>query len=437
MKNIILIFSLLLFLQPYNNSFIYAQGAYEGSGGWLELDGIDDYTSLLDNASLDIGNGATDDFTIECFFYVPDLTGTGTKYLVYKGGSYYLYLVFSTTTGQDRVNLWIDASPGPFDDFTLSYLTNLAVGWHHVAASYDNEYSDSYDAMQIFLDGIRVSNASNFEISPGIYNSTNSFFAGGVSGGGWYYGKIDEIRISDIVRYGSTYSVPVSDHTVDGNTRALWHFSEGTGSVSFADATVNGNTLTGYNGAESLPVEIVSLNAVYQSPDVQLRWTTLTEANNYGFEVQRKASNSWVAIGFVDGSGTASSPQKYSYADKNISTGVYSYRLKQIDRDGKYKYSNEIEVKASEALLKFALLQNYPNPFNPTTKISYDLPVEGYVTIKIFDMLGNEMKILVDELQGAGEHRIEFQGFNLPSGMYFYSLRSGSFSSTKKMILVK
>ncbi|MEO8210627.1 MAG: T9SS type A sorting domain-containing protein, partial [bacterium] len=149
----------------------------------------------------------------------------------------------------------------------------------------------------------------------------------------------------------------------------------------------------------------------------------------------------WSMVGNVSGHGTATSPNNYSYTDRNLASGKYNYRLKQIDLNGNFTYynlSNEVNVGVPA---KFDLSQNYPNPFNPSTKINYDLPFDGKVSIKIFDMAGKEVSTLVNEVKTAGYYSLDFNGSNLSSGVYFYRINAEAngqnFVSTKKMMLVK
>jgi DNA-binding beta-propeller fold protein YncE len=186
-----------------------------------------------------------------------------------------------------------------------------------------------------------------------------------------------------------------------------------------------------------LPVELTSFIAVVEKEKVILKWETATEVNNYGFEILRFTQNDkWGKIGFVDGHGNSNSPKEYSFTDKNLTGGShFSYRLKQVDIDGSYEYSDIVEVEFVPT--EFALYQNYPNPFNPSTKIKYSLPQETAVTIKVFDILGEEVMTLVNEKQEAGTYEIDFDGGNLVSGIYVYQMQAGSFSNTKKMLLMK
>ena len=190
-----------------------------------------------------------------------------------------------------------------------------------------------------------------------------------------------------------------------------------------------------------LPVELSSFSASIIGSSVKLNWKTETEVNNYGFEVERASLSAspirvWEKIGFVNGNGNSNSPKNYSYEDKNVTAGKYSYRLKQIDNDGQFEYSKAIEVDLG-APNKFELSQNYPNPFNPTTTIKFSLPEAGNVKLTLFNILGQEVKTLVNESKESGVHTINFNASELNSGIYIYKLESGSFTQTRKMTLVK
>ncbi len=185
------------------------------------------------------------------------------------------------------------------------------------------------------------------------------------------------------------------------------------------------------------PVELTSFNAVANSGKVLLSWATATETNNRGFEIERQSANTeFQKVGFVSGSGTTTEPRTYSYADNNLNTGSYTYRLKQVDLNGTFEYSNEVEVEV-EAPAIFALDQNYPNPFNPTTSIKYSIPQDRHVRLNVYNLLGQNVATLVNSIQKAGQHEVNFDASNLASGVYFYKLEAGTNTSIKKMLLMK
>ncbi len=186
-----------------------------------------------------------------------------------------------------------------------------------------------------------------------------------------------------------------------------------------------------------VPVELTSFTANTNGDDVTLNWTTATEINNHGFEIQRKMQNGeFGSVGFVEGNGTTTETQNYSFIDENLLPGNYSYRLKQVDFDGTSELSDVIETEVSTPL-DYSLSQNYPNPFNPTTTISYSIPNDGHVTLKVYDVLGNEVASLVDEQKQTGKFDVQFNASSLSSGVYYYQLKAGEFTSTKKLVLMK
>ena len=187
-----------------------------------------------------------------------------------------------------------------------------------------------------------------------------------------------------------------------------------------------------------VPVELSSFTAnVNSDGQVVLNWSTATEINNRMFEIQRKdANNEYATVGFINGSGTTTEPKEYSFVDKNVNNGTYTYRLKQLDFDGKVSYSNTVDVNVSGPRT-FNLAQNYPNPFNPTTTITYSVPQAGKVKLAIYNLLGQEVAVLVNGVVSEGSHQVEFNAKSLPSGAYFYKLQGENSVSVKKMLLLK
>ena len=242
--------------------------------------------------------------------------------------------------------------------------------------------------------------------------------------------------------------IPGSAYTLnDGDS---WNYINNTplGPAAFSDWN------TGWAGgindiiwkwdSDILPVELLSFISSVSGNNIQLDWQTATEINNQGFEIYRNGSR----IAFVEGKGTTTETQDYSFTDRNLQSGIYNYRLNQIDFDGTQEVVGELTVYLTLPE-EFSLEQNYPNPFNPSTVIGYQLPVTGFVSLKIYDVLGNEVATLVNEEKPAGSYEVEFNshsdgGQNLPagrqglsSGIYFYQLQAGNFTQTKKLILMK
>jgi len=186
-----------------------------------------------------------------------------------------------------------------------------------------------------------------------------------------------------------------------------------------------------------IPVELISFTANANNNNVELNWSTASEVNNRGFDLQRRSENQdYKSITFIDGYGTTTETQFYYFEDKNLEEGTYYYRLKQLDFNGAFEYSNEIMVGVSNPI-SFDLAQNYPNPFNPSTKISFQIAESGFTSLKVYDVLGNEVATLVSEEKPTGEYEVEFSGSELTSGIYFYQLKAGNYIETKKMLLLK
>jgi serine protease AprX len=186
-----------------------------------------------------------------------------------------------------------------------------------------------------------------------------------------------------------------------------------------------------------LPVELISFTAQLNQDGILLKWVTASEQNNLGFEIQRKNANSdFYAIGFVEGNGTSLSQNNYSFYDNNFPEGKITYRLKQIDFDGSYEYSSEIEIQSGN-LISYKLYQNYPNPFNPATVIKFINPKFSYVKLKVYDILGNEVATLIDGEKQAGIYEMPFNGENLSSGIYMAVLNTDGFRQVIKMTLAK
>ncbi len=197
-----------------------------------------------------------------------------------------------------------------------------------------------------------------------------------------------------------------------------------------------------------VPVELISFTAAYNSAFIKLDWTTATETNNYGFNIERcRLQNTsdiknWEVIAFINGSGNSSSIKNYSFQDKAVGfSGKYFYRLKQIDLDGSYKYSNEVEVDINAAK-NYNLGQNYPNPFNPVTTINFSVPVTADVAITLYNSLGQEVQVLVNRNFAPGIYNIDVDASALSSGVYHYRIEAkgndgSKYISFKKMVLLK
>ena len=204
------------------------------------------------------------------------------------------------------------------------------------------------------------------------------------------------------------------------------------------DFNGNGMYLDDVTVAGSVPVELASFVATVNGNDVTLSWMTATELNNTGFYIERRTGeDSWNNLGFVKGHGTTTEIQSYTFIDKGLASGIYNYRIKQVDFDGSYNYYNLKEEIQIDVPKSYALSQNYPNPFNPTTKIKYSVPADGFVNIAVYNLLGKKVTELVNSIQNAGSYEVTFDASKLASGMYIYRMEAGDFVSIKKMMILK
>jgi hypothetical protein len=209
------------------------------------------------------------------------------------------------------------------------------------------------------------------------------------------------------------------------------------GSTSLAPNLTLDGIRIGTAWSDVVPVELTSFTAVANEDDVILNWSTATELNNFGFEVQRStAGNEFSTVGFVNGHGTTTEAKEYRFVDANLTAGNYTYRLKQVDFNGTFAYSDEVNAEVTSPA-QFELAQNYPNPFNPSTTIKFSIPQSSNVSLKIFNTLGQEVSTLINQNMESGLHTINFDASQLNSGIYFYRLEAGSYSEVKKMTLIK
>jgi hypothetical protein len=218
--------------------------------------------------------------------------------------------------------------------------------------------------------------------------------------------------------------------------------------ATYGGATDKGRAYLYFSTDGPLPIQLASFTAtLLEDHTVRLDWATLSELNNYGFEVQRKRASDpdfqTLPNSFIPGHGTTIEPHSYSYVDSGASPGLWTYRLKQMDLDGSLHYSEPVSVavltsvKENAVPIEFALERNYPNPFNPSTNIGFQISDYGLVTLRVYDVLGREVRTLVNERLQPGSYETTFDATGLPSGVYFCKLKTDGHISTKKMILTK
>jgi photosystem II stability/assembly factor-like uncharacterized protein len=314
-------------------------------------------------------------------------TNNGTIWLSANTGltSTYIYDLFLDVTGK----LYAVASPAVFRS------TNNGVSWsNYFSASLPNEYFYS-----VLIDPVG-----------------HKFICGNA---GYYYGTPEDEWLLGIIMQPNNIQSVIEDE--DGY---VYMATLGRGLFK--------------SSSSFIPVEFTSFTSRADGGVVELSWTTASETNNRGFEVERKSgsSNTWEMIGFVEGRGTSTEMNYYSYMDNLNIPGIIYYRLKQIDYDGTFSYSSETEVEIT-AVSGYTLLQNYPNPFNPQTTIQYIIKDPGFVSIKVFDLLGNEAAELVNEFKTPGLYSINFDAKTMASGTYLYQLKTDAGVISRKLLLIK
>ena len=257
-----------------------------------------------------------------------------------------------------------------------------------------------------------------------------------------YRGTATGFPVNNSTRLRNTSDTTVTDATTEVGQQYYYR-------VTTVDIHGNESKPTAELHAGALAVQLASFSATTLTTGVQLEWTTLSETNSQGFYVERRPKNagSYKTVSdLIPGAGTSLEEHHYQWTDTKVTDGAYNYRLKLVDLNGTYTYSNAIVVAVSGVLgvddtkllpTEFALGQNYPNPFNPTTDISYQLPVASHVKLTVYNMLGQEAATLVNGMQEAGYKSVEFDASKMPSGLYLYKLTAGTYTSVHKMVLIK
>ncbi|MDD3559724.1 MAG: T9SS type A sorting domain-containing protein [Melioribacteraceae bacterium] len=243
------------------------------------------------------------------------------------------------------------------------------------------------------------------------------------------------VWVTNDITAGSPVWVPSNTGLANVRVDMLQHRA----SDDYIAAATHGRGL--FTSTSPVPVELSNFSASIIEDKVELNWTTTTETNNSGFEIQKFENNSWSKLDFVEGAGNSSTVQNYNFIDELPGVGKVNYRLKQIDFDGTFTYSNLVEVEVT-APQKFVLEQNYPNPFNPTTTIKFSLPEADHVSVAVYDILGSKVADLINEELSAGKHTVQWSGINsynqkAASGTYIYIVKYRDQIHSKKMVLLK
>jgi hypothetical protein len=418
-------------------SACYVKGAIVGTTSVGGFAGVVDggtvsncYTTATVNASIDVGGFTGDN--------------------VSSGSIIECYCAANVTGGTDNTT-WVSGGLVGWNDATSSirrsYATGDVTGYSGVGGLVGSDYGTITDC---YATGSVTGTTTVGGLVGGGRSSaviTNCYTVGAVSGSTYTDAFLGQLASSTI--NNCFYNSAITPNGVAGTGKSeselktnLTFLSAG---WSFAVWNRDDGTNNGYpylkwqNPAGTpLPVELSSFSIAPSADGAILKWKTATEVNNSGFTIERRSSLSgWTELGFVKGVGTSTSPREYSFKDAAVSSGSYVYRLKQIDNGGSFKYSGEATVTI-EVPHVFSLDQNYPNPFNPNTTINFTLVEDGHVSLKVFDVVGREVAVLVSENLKAGElHSVMFNASNLSSGVYFYRLQAGKNSMVKKLLLAK
>ncbi|MBI5475033.1 MAG: T9SS type A sorting domain-containing protein [Ignavibacteriae bacterium] len=283
------------------------------------------------------------------------------------------------------------------------------------------------DMSLILAASIAPTGASSFVSDPP-RDLKASFFAGG--------GSVSRNFVVSVSQDTGVYDLLV----------AVWHDKNNNNIIDTGDFVVHSKQYNAALTISVLPVQLVSFTATaVNNRDVRLDWRTLSEINNYGFYVQRRAESvaTWSEVpnGFVAGHGTTNTPHDYTFTDQNVTGGSWLYRLRQVDLDSTQHFTDPVQVSitsvAERTPLDFSLSQNFPNPFNPSTHIPFAIQVSGFTSLRVFDILGRETATLIHERLERGRYEVEFDAHGLTSGVYTYRLESNGKNVSRRMIIIR
>ncbi|MEO8665598.1 MAG: T9SS type A sorting domain-containing protein [Ignavibacteria bacterium] len=410
-----------LFIAPFSMSEISSSVLIAGSNEvWLTTDGAGSWTG--------VGGGVPSGE----FISAVTVLGVSAPFIGFAGSTVgKIYKCVSLDPGLGTSNTWAEITPPPTNGSWVRRIVVKPGEPEKIIACYSG-----YNIVPPFADkhiwktsngGANWTDISvtlpNVPVHSVIHDPIEllTLYAGTETG---IYRSTDEGTTWSTFTFGMPSYVPVDELVLQKESGILMAFTHGR-SVFATDVP--------------LPVELASFSSEVSANNVKLNWTTSNEFNNSGFGIERKLSDQseWKNLSFVPGFGTSNGLNQYSYLDRNLNTGKYDYRLKQIDYNGNYQYYGLDNEAVIGTPLQFYLSQNYPNPFNPSTKISYEVPADGIISVKVFDIIGKEILTLVNEFKPAGYYTEIFNGSNFPSGVYFYKVVAGEFVGVKKMIMVK
>ena len=424
----------------------------------LSFNGSSSFVTAYDN-SMDVSGN----FTLECWVKFAGVSGeqiilAKTEDWYTQHSSVWEFGLWKRAGGAENDKLWfLVGSSTPWAWQYIQSTTTVSPGvWYHIAAVMNGSTMNLYinstlEATDAFLQPRRS------DLDGPVVLGMNPEFAGGSTSTAYgFNGVMDDIRIWGTARTQGQIQAQMFTEQIGDEVglQAYYKLNEGSGAFLFDDQSshINGGDLfdVSWVPAGPLPVTMVSFKGIYANAQASLQWSTASEVNNYGFDVERRDGPAavWTKVGFVAGSGTTIEAHSYSFADAAVVSGQFAYRLKQIDLDGTVHFSDPIMVDvpagvtgvaSREAVpLTTTLAQNYPNPFNPSTMIEFTVAKSGLAKLTVYDLLGREVAVLADgEVMSGMRHRVQFDASRLTSGMYFYRLTAGEAVVVHSLILTK
>jgi hypothetical protein len=393
-------------------------------------------------------------FTVECWVYFSNLTGEQTLISKNRDGSMghdYTCEVVLKKNADNTMFFEVGSSVAWAWSGSSTVATVSPNTWYHFAGVVNNS------SLILYMDGVQVLSTPLSSAQWADNSGCDMVLAthDGPSGLGSYLnGYLADVRVWGVAR--TQVQIQAAKGTgltgSEVGLQAYFPMSEGSGTL-VGDYQLNGlndaSTDAAWTLLSSLPIQLASFAGAMDGGDVLLKWNTVSEVNNYGFDIQRKAGGAaeWTKVGFVAGHGTTVEPHAYLFRDDIASSGSYSYRLKQLDVDGRFSYTEPIIIAVAEGTTgvveapatptAVSLMQNYPNPFNPSTTIRFGVPARTHVALAVYSSIGQLVATLVDEEMSAGYHDVRFDAAGLSSGTYYYRLLTPNHSQTMAFSLVK